>query len=39
MSKHKKKRGNKADPASYINLITAILQLITSILLIYEAMK
>lgn len=33
MSKRKKKRGNKAEPDSYLNLVTAILNLVIAILL------
>ena len=34
--KRKKKSGNKAKPDSYINLVTAILSLLRSILLLIE---
>jgi hypothetical protein len=37
--KRKKKSGNKVEPASYVNLITAILELATSIILLCEALK
>ena len=36
MSKRKKKRGNKAEPDSYLNLVTAILNLVIAILLLIE---
>ena len=36
MSKRKKKRGNKAEPDSYLNLGTAILNLVIAILLLIE---
>ena len=39
MSKRKKKRGNKAEPDSYLNLVTAILQLVTTIILLIEAVR
>lgn len=32
----KKKRGNKAEPDSYLNLVTAILNLVIAILLLIE---
>ena len=35
MSKRKKKRGNK-EPDSYLNLVTAILNLVIAILLLIE---
>ena len=35
MSK-KKKSGNKVEPASYINLVTAIIQLVLALILLYE---
>ena len=34
--KRKKKRGNKAEPDSYLNLVTAILNLVIAILLLIE---
>jgi len=34
LSKRKKKRGNKAEPDSYLNLVTAILNLVIAILLL-----
>ena len=37
--KRKKKSGNKAKPDSYINLVTAILQLVTTIILLIEAVR
>ena len=39
LSKRKKKRGNKAEPDSYLNLVTAILQLVTTIILLIEAVR
>ena len=36
LSKRKKKRGNKAEPDSYLNLVTAILNLVIAILLLIE---
>ena len=36
LSKRKKKRGNKAEPDSYLNLVTAILNLVIAILLLTE---
>ena len=36
MSKRKKKRGNKAEPDSYLNLVTEILNLVIAILLLIE---
>ena len=36
MSKRKKKRGNKAEPDGYLNLVTAILNLVIAILLLIE---
>lgn len=36
MSKRKKKSGNKVEPASYLNLVTAILNLVIAILLLIE---
>ncbi len=36
MGKHKKKRGNKAEPDSYLNLVTAILNLVIAILLLID---
>lgn len=36
MSKRKKKRGNKAEPDSYLNLVAAILNLVIAILLLIE---
>lgn len=36
MSKHKKHSGNKAEPGSYLNLVTAILNLVIAILLLIE---
>ena len=35
----KRKSGNKVEPASYINLVTAILQLVTTLILFYEALR
>ena len=35
--KRRKKSSNKVEPASYINLVTAILQLVTTIILLIEA--
>ena len=32
----KKKSGNKVEPASYITLVTAIINLIISLILLYE---
>ncbi len=37
--KRLKKSGNKVEPASYINLVTAILQLVTTIILLIEAVR
>lgn len=37
--KRLKKSGNKVEPASYINLVTAILQLVTTIILFIETMR
>ena len=37
--KRLKKSGNKVEPASYINLVTAILQLVTTIILLVEAVR
>ena len=37
--KRLKKSGNKVEPASYINLFTAILQLVTTIILLIEAVR
>lgn len=37
--KRLKKSGNKVAPASYINLVTAILQLVTTIILLIEAVR
>lgn len=37
--KRQKKSSNKVEPASYINLVTAILQLVTTLILLYEAMR
>ena len=36
MSKRKKIRGNKEEPDSYLNLVTAILNLVIAILLLIE---
>ena len=36
LSKRKKKRGIKAEPDSYLNLVTAILNLVIAILLLIE---
>ena len=36
LGKHKKKRGNKVEPDSYLNLVTAILNLVIAILLLIE---
>lgn len=36
MSKRKKKRGNKEEPDSYLNLVTAIPNLVIAILLLIE---
>lgn len=36
MGKHKKKRGNKVEPDSYLNLVTAILNLVIAILLLID---
>lgn len=36
LRKRKKKRGNKAEPDSYLNLVTAILNLVIAILLLIE---
>ena len=36
MSKKKKKSGNKTEPGSYLNLVTAILNLVIAILLLIE---
>ena len=36
MSKQKKKRGNKAAPDSYLNLVAAIINLAVAILLLIE---
>lgn len=36
LSKRKKKSGNKAEPDSYLNLVTAILNLVIAILLLIE---
>lgn len=35
MSK-KKKSGNKSEPASYLNLVTAIINLVIALILLYE---
>lgn len=32
----KKKSGNKAQPVSYITLVTAIIQLVLALILLYE---
>lgn len=32
----KKKSGNKNEPASYVNLVTAIVQLVIALILLYE---
>ena len=37
--KRLKESGNKVEPASYINLVTAILQLVTTIILLIEAVR
>lgn len=37
--KRLKKSGNNVEPASYINLVTAILQLVTTIILLIEAVR
>ena len=37
--KRLKKSGNKVEPASYINHVTAILQLVTTIILLIEAVR
>ena len=37
--KRLKKSGNKVEPASYINLVTAILHLVTTIILLIEAVR
>lgn len=39
MSKRKKKNSDKVKHSDYLNLITAILQLITSLILLYQATK
>ena len=39
LSKRKKKRGNKAEPDSYLNLVTAILNLVIAILLLIEKLN
>ena len=36
LSKRKKKRGNKAEPDSYLNLVTAILNIVITIRLLIE---
>lgn len=36
MSQRKKKSGNKAEPSSYLNLVTAILNLVITLLLLIE---
>ena len=36
LSKRKKKRGNKAEPDSYLNLVTATLNLVIAILPLIE---
>ncbi len=36
MSKRKKKCGNKVEPASYLNLVTAILNFVIAILMLIE---
>lgn len=38
MSK-KKKSGNKNAPASYVNLVTAIIQLVTALALLFERLN
>lgn len=40
MSRKKpKKSGNKTEPASYVNLVTAMIQLIMAFILLYEKLK
>ncbi|SMC41133.1 hypothetical protein [Papillibacter cinnamivorans] len=39
MSGKKRKGGNKTQPDSYINLVTALINLVLAVILLYEKLK